>query len=436
MRRAGHKPGSCQSLRIGQKGITTMSTLTPSPFDERTWARVLHGFETIGSLIRNWTPTRPDAPELAADLFYACRQMEPRVRDNASGIVADTLRYLLAHRDWPATRELIGDDAMFSVTAGFYLLFYCLRAGTDVEAGVDTGLREIRGQIERIAEMERLFAGKRAPLTIEQRMHMADSAKRNPKLARIAQIAGRLKRVAAQVHMARVEDKRDDVYDVELGDALPQVLPSELALLAGSASPAFLHKYSEKRLMQWQVGGDEPQGQGPIVVAIDSSGSMAAPSGVDGFTREEWAKAMILGLKDIADAEKRDLAVIHFGNGSHQIKVFHFVAGRNSADAMVDCLEVFFGGGTTYEAWMREALKLIDQSRYNKADVIVLSDGGAYVSESAQAEWNRRRQQRGMRCCGVMIGAEDFGGLAFVADSIMRLSGDDEDTITSAVFAI
>ncbi|HEU0173564.1 MAG TPA: hypothetical protein VFV58_04825 [Blastocatellia bacterium] len=67
---------------------------------------------------------------------------------------------------------------------------------------------------------------------------------------------------------------------------------------------------AERDLMQCDLIGHEPQGQGPIIIAIDESGSMTADYG--GMTCEVWRKAVTLALLSIVRLQKRDLAVIHF----------------------------------------------------------------------------------------------------------------------------
>jgi uncharacterized protein with von Willebrand factor type A (vWA) domain len=412
-----------------------MSVLEPSAFDERAWQRIKLAYGDIQESITLWERHRPEAGELMQDLFFAFFQREPVLQDTATGSVAQIVGLALAHQTWSATRELVGDDTMHAIIAAFTVFHHVLRAGLEIESGVTAGLKEVRDAIERVRAFQASFRQSRAPMTIEQQSRLAYASRHNPKLARIAQIAGRLKKVAAKVHASRVDDKRDDVYDIVLGDKLPQVLPGELGLLA-CMQPSFLHKYSERRLMQREVGGDEQVGQGPIIVAIDSSGSMVRPAGIAGYTREEWAKAIMLGLAEIAALEKRDLAVIHFGGTMAELKVWEFKAGTHQPDELLACADHFYAGSTIFDGWIREALRLVDNSRWNKADVIVLSDGGAHVSEAQQVAWDTRRKQRGLRCYGIMIGVANPGGLTFIADRIISMKGGNEDEVTSAIFGI
>jgi uncharacterized protein with von Willebrand factor type A (vWA) domain len=70
--------------------------------------------------------------------------------------------------------------------------------------------------------------------------------------------------------------------------------------------------------MQYDLIGHETEGQGPIIIAIDESGSMTTDYG--GMTGEVWSKAVMLALLSIARLQKRDLAVIHF-SGPDDLRV-------------------------------------------------------------------------------------------------------------------
>ncbi len=415
-----------------------MSVLTTSAFDERTWQRCLKGYDEVRTLINRARFYRPDAEVLASDLFFACFQLEPKLRADASGDAADVLRDLFAHPRWLRTRELIGDNVMHALGASCELLTWLLRYPNDTAFAFTEAMERFIGTIESLAALQKAYFEQRKPMTLENQMTLANKARGNPKLGRIAKIAGRLKNVAMRVHQSRTVAKQDDVRDIELGNKLPQVLPAELAALGiAQAQPLFYKKYDERRLAQRQVDGATTEGQGPIIVALDDSLSMTAMSGVEDYSREEWAKAILLGLFEVAQVEKRDFAVIHFGT-SADVKTWQFKAGQASVEDLLACVDFFFCSmGTAFTGWMREALALIDSSTFNKADVIVLSDGHAFINEQVQAQWDTMRKTRGMRCYGIMIGSESAGGLTFVCDRVMSMATEqDEDLITSTVFAI
>lgn len=252
----------------------------------------------------------------------------------------------------------------------------------------------------------------------KDKIALAERVSRNPMLKQLAALTGRMQRIALEAQRVRVKHPPDEITSVTIGDDIGRVLPSELTLLADDElEPLFYKKLLDTQLMVYEMIGHEPQGQGPIVAALDNSSSMQEP--LQGQTKEVWSKAVILGLLTIARKQKRDMAVIHFSGRTDQIKVHEFEKGEATPAQVLDCVEHFYGGGTIFEPWMERAVELIDESRYNRADVICLSDGIARISLEARNLWNERRVKREMRAYGVLLGTRV--GLALLGEITDRV---------------
>jgi uncharacterized protein with von Willebrand factor type A (vWA) domain len=130
-----------------------------------------------------------------------------------------------------------------------------------------------------------------------------------------------------------------------------------------------------------------------------------------------------------------DMACIHF---SDHLKTWHFTKGKAEYPDVIASCEYFEGGYTPFEPWMREALKLIDESRYQKADVICISDGLSSIDPQTQAEWNRRRREREMRCYAILIGTREGAHvLGHIADALMTIDNLALDQqILDTIFAV
>lgn len=258
-------------------------------------------------------------------------------------------------------------------------------------------------------------------LSAAQKVKLALQVKANPKLQRIAEVCGRFTRIALSTQKSKVQYPPDEVVGIKTGNELAHLVTSELALLADPIlETVFYARFTEKKLLQYELDKQEPQGRGPIIVSLDSSGSMttAAPGGV---TREVWSKGAALALMAIARLQKRDIAIIHFSDGG-QVRTDLFGKGLASPLQVMETAEHFYGGGTDYSQWMTQALKLVDSATFNRADVIIVSDGEVAIPPDAVAEWNRRRKEREMRCYSVLIG-ETFGAkvLATISESVTPL---------------
>jgi uncharacterized protein with von Willebrand factor type A (vWA) domain len=263
-------------------------------------------------------------------------------------------------------------------------------------------------------------AGGRNSLSTKEKLVIVQQVGRSPKLQQIAAVCGRFTRITLQQQKTRVNHPPDEITSITTGSEIERLLPSEIALLSDpDLEDLFYLRFSERGLMQYDMIGYEPQGQGPIIIAIDESGSMTTDYG--GMTGEVWSKAVMLALLSIARLQKRDLAVIHF-SGPNDLRVDLFPKGQATPAEVIACVIFFFNGGTVFEPWMKKALELIDGSQFEKADVICVSDGISDVSPEAQAEWTKRRAERGMRAYGVLIGANQGEALLDeISDAVFHL---------------
>lgn len=294
--------------------------------------------------------------------------------------------------------------------------------GQSVRQATRRGLAESLAEIDQVNQAVDAFGGNgadygtcsagrgsRHTLSIKEKLAIAKSVNKSAKLQKIAAISGRFTRIALQQQKTKVKHPPDEITSIKTGGGIERLLPSEMALLTAPVlEDLFLLKFTEQALMQYDLDGQEPQGQGPIIIAIDESGSMAG--GCDGLTGEIWSKAVMLGLLSIARLQKRDFAVLHF-SGENDLKVELFPNGECPPSQLIACASFFYGGGTVFEPWMNKALELVQGSRYEKADVICISDGLSSVPPELIDQWKRTRSRRGMRAYGILIGTEQGAAL-------------------------
>lgn len=197
--------------------------------------------------------------------------------------------------------------------------------------------------------------------------------KRDDRLARIALLAGKFKRIAAAKQKAKVRHGADEVSDIEMGVNLSRVLPSELVKLGHPLlRRVFLASLVEGRAMQYRLSGTDSLGRGPLVVCLDKSGSMDGPKDV-------WATAVALALLDVAQRQRRPFALVAFdGAVKHEARVE--VGGQLPEDALfVSC-----SGGTNITGTLARALSIIQESNgaMKKADVVLITDGESETQDA------------------------------------------------------
>ena len=260
----------------------------------------------------------------------------------------------------------------------------------------------------------------------EERLAMADRL-RTPEMKELSHVIGQMKRFALGVKATRVNDVPHEAYDVESGNDLRRVLRPQYALLGHPDTKyEFYRRYIEKELLQYKMRGTEEVGQGPIVLAIDKSGSMSgAPF--------NWAMGVAEALRRFASEEDRDYYAMFFGNNGDRNR-FDFPGGKGPFEKVLSFLSVVANGGTQFDGVLTEALekasKHFDRTGKGKADIVFITDGMAHLDETWIANFNAERERVGVRVYSVYIGgAYDMrydggpaGLLGKISDAVIPVS--------------
>lgn len=223
-----------------------------------------------------------------------------------------------------------------------------------------------------------------------QRRQLAEQLRNNSKLKRIAEQAGRLRRIAAQKQRSKSSHARSEVTDVDLGADIDRVLLTELALLNDPDLEAlFFAKLSDRQLQQYKLAGKEREGRGPIVCCIDVSGSMSD----NDHWPETWAKAVALALLEVARRQRRSMAIVLFDcvvQGTYYFRANEPI----DVDRLLEMASYFSGGGTTFDAPLRTAIDVItNEPCMRKSDVVFITDGCASISDELVTRWQQLRRE-------------------------------------------
>lgn len=197
---------------------------------------------------------------------------------------------------------------------------------------------------------------------------------RNSKeLLAVAKTLGRYKDIIADKRKNGFTYGLGEKYDLTFGNDITNCLSGELAMLGMAETEIlFMRKYEQRRLMQYRKRTASIKGRGDMIVLLDESGSTK--------TVASWAKAFALALLDIAAKGKSKYALIHFSS-AERVKTDLFEPGHYTAEDVMRAAEQFFGGGTDFEAPLKEALSLM-QSGYEKADITIITDGKCQLSDT------------------------------------------------------
>jgi|GEM_PF-1075227 len=210
----------------------------------------------------------------------------------------------------------------------------------------------------------------------------------------LAEILGKYRKAEAELEEEEFENieviskykiehfGKSELTGVTESDDLNNLLPLELALFSDLETESIFYKrFAEKKLQTFQYINKEndfeqknitekrqkeiEKDKGPFIIAIDTSGSMHGEP-------EFLAKVIAFAITKIALSEKRKAFLISF---STKIETFELTDIQNSLTKLIDFLQMSFHGGTDASEAVIEALKQMETENYEKADLLIISDG-------------------------------------------------------------
>lgn len=218
----------------------------------------------------------------------------------------------------------------------------------------------------------------------------------NPKLRKIAELAGRLRIRARAKQKTKTKYAPESIVDVTLGGELERLLPSELAqLMMPETEMLLLRKLQEREAMQYELEGNEELDRGPVMMFVDSSGSMQG-------IRNEWAMAVAIAVLEIAAMQKRPFVLGHFDSDMKECFTVE-QPSKLSLDELVKMVSYFSGGGTNFAPPLQRAHSIITSGKqkdgvFARADVMLITDG-----QANWGDWARLVKATGASLYGVEI---------------------------------
>ncbi len=200
--------------------------------------------------------------------------------------------------------------------------------------------------------------------------------------------------------VARLSGFRE-IDRVEAGANIERVIPAELSL----PDDLFFTNFAERRLRQFgSPQADKPRkieqhhptprlSKGPVITAVDTSGSML------GHPRE-IAFALVRQIAAMAAKQHRPCYLIQFSIRTQAIDLAMPV-NRGKLSAF---LSSGFTGGTSGEQMLSESLLMLDSRTYDMADVLIISDLQFPAPSVGLASRIRRAQTLGTRFYALQIG--------------------------------
>ena len=400
-------------------------------------------------------PDWPAWPDLLQDVFSTFYKMDPQLRDPdaVDPAVHGTRPYLERLLEEPQTAttrtQTQLDDvaaAIATLTAGQVLAEQITHhpelAQAMAQETPEPPPPTVQGQLGKAIRQATQAGGEAAseaqqtllnwgmdgaslqPLGLGDRLALLDRL-RTDRFRHFGDLIGRMRHLARTRQGGSLRHARDELHAIEQGHDLSRLLPAEAAMLHHPLRRKdFYRRWLEGQLQQYALRPIPRDGRGPILCAIDASGSMNGRP-------LEWAVAVALGLLDTARRQRRDFAAVYFNGAIHDPVVAP--KGIMAADDLVHFAEHGAGGGTAFEPPLAWCLEQLQTARFRAADITMITDGASKVSDAFLQRFGAAKTEARFRVFALLIGGSPDSVAAW-ADRIWALGGTLDEDAAGALF--
>jgi len=260
-------------------------------------------------------------------------------------------------------------------------------------------------------------SGKRARSTMHKKL--SKIVQDNERLKRIAELAGRMRRIALNQQKQKPTKGTNEVTGIEMGADLARLVPSEALYMDDAVEAVFFKKMHEQALLQFELSKTPKKEQGPIIMLTDSSGSMKTGDA------DIWAAAVNLAFLEIAYKQKRPFAIIHFGSNVLREDTIKDWSQVDHAKVLESINFFAADGGTNFQKPLSKAIEIIeDTGSFSEADIVMVTDGHAKISSGFLEEvWKKDKKGLGFKCYSILVGQSTNAKInEQFSDEVIKLS--------------
>tara|TARA_Y100000034_G_scaffold94428_1_gene114420 strand:- start:3033 stop:4301 length:1269 start_codon:yes stop_codon:yes gene_type:complete len=306
------------------------------------------------------------------------------------GVVASAIEVTVSEDNVPLLRKSSGIASTFALNAiAKHLEGVDLMNDLEVKEAVRRGWTAFEDR-KQLANTVKEGFGCDHSASWETIRIIGDDPKRAALVEEIARKAGRMHKSMSGVKQMVPDDKPEEMTGTELGGELQRLVPAEQAQLASDnsmVSDMATMRALEKRSTQSKLQGESECARGPLVLAIDESGSMhdilsfelhnrgsGSPwRSMPPVGRNTWAKSCAVALIRIAHDAGRMVRIVHFGEAT---AVSECAPGDHKA--VLEAMMHFLSGGTDIATALNRSARQVQDlasSGWDGADIVFISDG-------------------------------------------------------------
>jgi uncharacterized protein with von Willebrand factor type A (vWA) domain len=229
----------------------------------------------------------------------------------------------------------------------------------------------------------------------------------------------------------RISGAPGELTGIRFAASVERMLSAEAALLchpvgrrlwrARHAEGRLLAHETEAVLTDWrpdpaaarragaQSSPEEPLERGPLVLCLDTSGSMrGAP--------ENIAKAVVIAALRAAREARRGCRLVAFGGPGELLE--RDLAGPGGLPALLELMGQAFDGGTDIQTPIERAIELVHDAAWASADILIVSDGEFGCVPATLARLDEARATLGLAVQGILVGDRETMGMMEICDQI------------------
>lgn len=243
------------------------------------------------------------------------------------------------------------------------------------------------------------------------------------RMIKLLDMLGRMKDIIQTANARSSQSLKIRRTEVCLTGDIQRALPSELmyAGLEGTvlAMLPFMKMADHALLGTRDVYSGEQMG--PVVICLDSSGSMVGEF-------DFWAKAVALcAVKHALDGERTAHAIL-FSCAKEDMVEFTFAPGKKlSSEKFIEFAKLCLAGGTAFEPPLERAMEIIKGSHEDliHADIIFLTDGYAGITSEFAVEFKEFKKKNKVKMVSFGVSSYDCEDLMKVSDFYRQVANFD-----------